>query len=306
MGGFIKLYREMRMWEHYTSPVTKAVFIDLLLRANWETVNWKGLVLYPGQLFCSVQKLAADNGLTYKQCRRALEKLAETGEIYSETRKNGRLITLQQYARYQGTDRAHDWASEGQPDGQPSGKPSAPQNAQKTGNTANPGKQGGKPSGKPSGKQMGKPSGTSWRREEGKNKRSFLEKSFLSQSEMGQMADLWEQFLNHLEAKNTPFERRIQELACFNVLRQYSGDDAAKAERIVQKAIAGNHKDFVPLHPQETLASEGLPDDQKWAYCCRFRDQHKLEKALESYSLDHLYRAVKSGYTIKITGGITP
>lgn len=101
MQGYIKLFRKLVDWEWYDNPVVKAVFIDLLLNANFREKNWQGQTVNPGELVTSVSSIAERNGLSAQQVRTALTKLEKTGEINKRSTNKNTLIIVLNYKRYQ-------------------------------------------------------------------------------------------------------------------------------------------------------------------------------------------------------------
>jgi hypothetical protein len=99
--SFIKLFRKFTDWEWYTDTNVKVVFLHLLLKANYEKKNWRGINIDRGQLFTSVGHIALETALTAKCVRSALEKLKKTGEICIDGASNGTLVTLVKYSDYQ-------------------------------------------------------------------------------------------------------------------------------------------------------------------------------------------------------------
>lgn len=103
-------------WEWYTDANTTKVFLHCLLRANWKAGSWHGIHYKPGQFVTSLNSLAAENGLTIRQARTALEHLISTGEVSSTTTDEAtgkkltknRIITVLNWDSYQGSDKQND------------------------------------------------------------------------------------------------------------------------------------------------------------------------------------------------------
>lgn len=104
MEGWIKLHRKFIDWEWYTDIPVNALFIHLLLTANYEDKKWKGIVIKRGQLVTSRQHLAEGTGLSEQQVRTALEKLKSTHNITSKSTNKYTLITIENYELYQSYD----------------------------------------------------------------------------------------------------------------------------------------------------------------------------------------------------------
>ena len=50
LNGFIKIYRSMLKWEWYEDVNTKAVFLHLLLTANFKDTKWQGITIKRGEV----------------------------------------------------------------------------------------------------------------------------------------------------------------------------------------------------------------------------------------------------------------
>lgn len=100
--GFIKLYKKMLEWEWYDEPNTKVLFLHCLLKANWETSDWHGVEIKPGQFITSIANLAIETGLSNRQTRTSLARLESTGELTSKCTNKYRIITINKWADYQG------------------------------------------------------------------------------------------------------------------------------------------------------------------------------------------------------------
>lgn len=101
LNGFIKLHRKIMAWEWYNDNVVKAVFLHLLLTAQYEPCTRRDCIILPGQLLVGRRKLAAELGLSEQQVRTALKKLKETGEIGCVATNKYTLITIANWNEYQ-------------------------------------------------------------------------------------------------------------------------------------------------------------------------------------------------------------
>lgn len=103
MGGWIKLYRDIRLWQHWQEPTVLLVFLDLLLSANSDTAWVRGTQVKRGELLTSVATIMASTGIASDNTvRTALEKLCESGEIKKTRIGNATKVTIKQYDKYQG------------------------------------------------------------------------------------------------------------------------------------------------------------------------------------------------------------
>jgi hypothetical protein len=117
--GYIKLYRQMINWEWYTDGNTMRVFLHLLLLANHADKRWQGQEIKAGQLVTSISSLSKALKLTVKQIRTAVKHLENTEEIAIKTTNRFTLITIANWASYQGMDneRASETTNKGQTEG---------------------------------------------------------------------------------------------------------------------------------------------------------------------------------------------
>ena len=100
-GGFIVLQRKILSWDWYKDSNTKAVFLHLLLTANYEPGEWRGVKIKAGQRITSISKLSNELDLSFKEIRTALKHLQKTGEVACESTSQYTVITIKNYERYQ-------------------------------------------------------------------------------------------------------------------------------------------------------------------------------------------------------------
>ena len=98
---FIKLYEQITDWEWFRHPNTLALFIYLLIKANYKDLSFHGKVIRRGQLVSSLPKIATGVGLSIQQTRTALMHLISTGEVTDEANTQYRIITIVKYDDYQ-------------------------------------------------------------------------------------------------------------------------------------------------------------------------------------------------------------
>lgn len=101
--SFVKLYRKFTKWGWYSDPATKAVFLHLLLTANWQDGEFLGEKVRAGECVFGRKKAAKILGLSEQNVRTALDHLRKTGEI-STTKSTNRfsIIKIEKWAFYQG------------------------------------------------------------------------------------------------------------------------------------------------------------------------------------------------------------
>ena len=104
MTGWIKLHKKLLDWEWYNDHNTFRLFTYLLLKANYEKKNWRGIVIERGQLITSLQSLSIETGISIQSLRTSLIKLKSTGELTDVSTGQSRLLTIVKYSDYQITD----------------------------------------------------------------------------------------------------------------------------------------------------------------------------------------------------------
>ena len=122
-GSYIKLDRGIcNNWVWGEKPFSPGqAWVDLLLMAAWKTEprNWKGAFIkqYRGEVFTSIVALADRWGWNRKKVRRFLAILESDGMCTLNSLPKGTLVTIENYAKYQGrgpADGTPKGAAEGQ------------------------------------------------------------------------------------------------------------------------------------------------------------------------------------------------
>jgi len=103
-SGYVYLYKSMIGWGWKNNPNVLALFVDLLLYANYEDKENGGQIVKRGQLMITLSELAKRTGLTIQQVRTALNKLKLTNEITIETSNKFTVVTIQNYEDYQNSN----------------------------------------------------------------------------------------------------------------------------------------------------------------------------------------------------------
>lgn len=101
MNGYIKLHRQMVNWGWYKESNTKSVFLHLLLNANLEEKEYKGVRVPVGACVIGRKQLAEDLGMTEQNVRTALEHLKSTNEITITSTNKFSVATIVKWADYQ-------------------------------------------------------------------------------------------------------------------------------------------------------------------------------------------------------------
>lgn len=103
--GYIKIDRKLKDWQWKTNPNTLALWIHILLEANYEDRTWKGIEVPKGTLITSLKSLSEKTGLTVQQTRTALSNIQTTHEITIKSTNKYTLITVNKWEQYQGSSK---------------------------------------------------------------------------------------------------------------------------------------------------------------------------------------------------------
>lgn len=107
-NGWICVHRKLLEWEWFDDHNTFRLFMYLMLKANHQDKNWKGIQIKRGQHITSLDKIASGSGLTKSQVRTSLNKLKSTHEIAHHSNAQHTVITVVNYDSYQASDTQND------------------------------------------------------------------------------------------------------------------------------------------------------------------------------------------------------
>lgn len=103
MDGYIKIFRQIKDWEHFQEPSVLLLFIDLLVSANFKRGYFHGTPVGKGSLITSYRKLSDETGLSVNTIKACISKLVKSGEITIKTAKGQFThIVINQFNKYQG------------------------------------------------------------------------------------------------------------------------------------------------------------------------------------------------------------
>jgi uncharacterized phage protein (TIGR02220 family) len=89
-------------WEWIDSPDHVAIFVQLLLRANYKTTKYRGTEIRRGQVVSGRKKLQEWTGIEENKAYRLLKALQATGEIDIKSNNRFSIVTIRNYEAYQG------------------------------------------------------------------------------------------------------------------------------------------------------------------------------------------------------------
>ena len=102
MNGWIKISRSIDEWQHYQEPSVLAVFLDLLLHAQFEDSWYRGERVKRGENVNSIRTMASRLGMSVNTVQSALKKLVASGEITRVPFKFGMKTIIRNYDQFQG------------------------------------------------------------------------------------------------------------------------------------------------------------------------------------------------------------
>lgn len=102
--SYIKLFRKITEWEHYTDGNTMRLFLHLLLNAVHDRQNAYDVPLKRGQYFTSSRQLSDDLNISTKYITESIKKLKDSGEIQTERCRWGTIFTITNYDDYQSSE----------------------------------------------------------------------------------------------------------------------------------------------------------------------------------------------------------
>ena len=100
-GGFIVLDRKILDWRYQDTPTAFAIWIHILLMANWKDGYFRGEMIPRGSLATSYAHLSADIGVDPKTLRKWLDRFEEAGMIERKSTNRFTIIKVLNYSIFQ-------------------------------------------------------------------------------------------------------------------------------------------------------------------------------------------------------------
>lgn len=118
-SGFVKIQREFTTWRWYEDDKTKSVFLHLLLTANYEDKEWRGIIVKRGSRVASYHKIADELGMTEKSVRVAINHLIASNDVSANSTNQYTVFSVVCYDDFQnsGRQKGKRGASEGKTKG---------------------------------------------------------------------------------------------------------------------------------------------------------------------------------------------
>lgn len=105
--GFIVLHRRLLEWKYAQFPYAVALWVYLILKANWKPSYFLGVEIPRGSLATSLHNLADATGMEVHTVRKWLKRFEEEGQITRKSTNRFTIINITNYAAFQ--DIPDDW-----------------------------------------------------------------------------------------------------------------------------------------------------------------------------------------------------
>ena len=100
-NGFISIDRRLLEWKYNDKPSAFALWVRLLLMANWKDGYFHGELIPRGSLATSIEALSMSSGLSPSTVKRCLKLFEEDGQITRKTTNRYTIINIVKYSEYQ-------------------------------------------------------------------------------------------------------------------------------------------------------------------------------------------------------------
>ena len=100
-NGFVKLFRKLVDWKYAQFPNAVALWVHILIRANWKDGYFMGVPIPRGSFATSLQRLADETGMNVSTVRRWLKKFEDDKQIERIVTQRCTIIKVSNYRDYQ-------------------------------------------------------------------------------------------------------------------------------------------------------------------------------------------------------------
>ena len=101
MNGFIVIDRKLLEWKYAQFPYAVALWIHILLKANWKDGYFLGELIPRGSFATSMQNLAAETGMDVHTVRKWLKRFEKDNQIELKSTNRFTIIKVLNYSTYQ-------------------------------------------------------------------------------------------------------------------------------------------------------------------------------------------------------------
>ena len=235
MEGWIKLYRKFSDWEWFNVSEMVHLFIYLLLNANHEEGNWRGINIKRGQILTGLNSLNEKTGISIRTLRTCLDRLEKTKEIDRQTTNKYSIITICNYESYQGEKLNSDKHS----DKQLTSKRQANDKQTTTNNNEE-----------------------NKKNDNNEKKMEFVSEDFL---------ECFKMWLTYKSERKESYKSELSLKTCYSNLLKLSGENFEIAKQIITQSIANNWAGLFPLktningHTIKSNRKDGERTNDYWA-----------------------------------------
>jgi len=100
--GWVKIFRKFSEWEWFNISEMVHLFIYLLINANHQDGEWRGIKVKRGQILTGINSMNSDTKISIQTIRTCLKRLEKTNEINIQSTNKYSIITICKYEDYQG------------------------------------------------------------------------------------------------------------------------------------------------------------------------------------------------------------
>ena len=133
-SGFIVIARQLLDWRYAQFPFAVALWVPLIMRANWKDGWFMGERIPRGSLATSMASLAEQTGMEVHTVRKWLKRFEEDGQITRKTTNRFTIINITNYRTFQ--DIPEEWYSKqrSEQNGEQSSNQDSEQNGEQSSN----------------------------------------------------------------------------------------------------------------------------------------------------------------------------
>jgi hypothetical protein len=100
-GRFIKLWGSIKDWEWADDLEMVGFWVHLLMDANWQDKQWRGITVKRGQLIFGRREWAKKLNISEQRLRTLIARLKSTSEITIQSTNKYSILTIVKYEKYQ-------------------------------------------------------------------------------------------------------------------------------------------------------------------------------------------------------------
>ena len=106
--GWIKLHRALLDWQWFSDANTSHVLMYCLLKANHKDNQYRDTLVKRGTFLTGRELISRETGCSVREVRTALKRLESANVLTSKTSRQGTVIEVLNYDRYQASDQQDD------------------------------------------------------------------------------------------------------------------------------------------------------------------------------------------------------